>query len=34
MHAVTSAAQTLADADAAHEMEAQALSALELAAHV
>ena len=34
MHAVTSAAQTLADADAAHEMEAQALPALDLAAHV
>ncbi len=34
MHAVTSAAQTLADADAAHEMEAQALPALKLAARV
>jgi hypothetical protein len=34
MHAVTSTAHTLADADAAHEMEAQALPALELAAHV
>jgi len=34
MHAVTSAAQTVADADAAHEMEAQALPALKLAAHV
>jgi hypothetical protein len=33
MHAVTSTAQTLADADAAHDMEAQALPALELAAH-
>jgi len=32
MNAVTSAAQTLADADAAHEMEAQAVPALELAA--
>jgi hypothetical protein len=34
MHAVTIAAQTLADADAANEMEAQALPALELAARV
>ena len=33
MHAVTSTAQTLTDADTAHEMEAQALPALELAAH-
>jgi hypothetical protein len=32
MHAVTSAAQTLADADAAHDMEAQAVRAMELAA--
>ncbi|HEX4815839.1 MAG TPA: DUF932 domain-containing protein [Nonomuraea sp.] len=32
MHAVTSAAQTLPDADAAHEMESQALRALQLAA--
>jgi hypothetical protein len=34
MHAVTSAAQTFTDADAAHEMEAQALPALELAARM
>jgi hypothetical protein len=34
MHAVTSTAHTLADADAAHEMEAQALPALDLAAHL
>ena len=34
MHAVTSVAQTLTDADAAHEMEAAALRALELAAAV
>jgi hypothetical protein len=34
MHAVTSTAQTLGDADAAHEMEAQALPALELAARM
>jgi hypothetical protein len=32
MHAVTSVAQTLDDADAAHEMEGQALRALEAAA--
>lgn len=32
MHAVTSAAQTQADADLAHEMEGQALRALQLAA--
>jgi hypothetical protein len=32
MHAVTSVAQTLADADAAHEMESLALRALDLAA--
>jgi hypothetical protein len=32
MHAVTSTAQTLADADIAHEMEAQGLRALEIAA--
>jgi hypothetical protein len=32
MHAVTSVAQTLADADAAHEMESAALRALEVAA--
>jgi hypothetical protein len=32
MHAVTSTAQTLADADAAHEMESQAVRALEIAA--
>lgn len=32
MHAVTSAAQTLTDADAAHNLEAQALPALALAA--
>jgi hypothetical protein len=32
MHAVTSVAQTLVDADAAHEMEGQALRALETAA--
>ena len=32
MHAVTSVAQTLTDADAAHEMESAALRALELAA--
>ncbi|MFF4128288.1 DUF932 domain-containing protein [Microbispora rosea] len=34
MHAVTSVAQTLDDADTAHEMEAQALRALHLAAGV
>jgi hypothetical protein len=34
MHAVTSTAQTLGDADAAHEMESQALPALELAARM
>ncbi len=34
MHAVTSAAQTVTDADAAHEMEAQALAALDLAAQM
>ena len=33
MHAVTSTARTLTDADTAYEMEAQALPALELAAH-
>jgi hypothetical protein len=32
MHAVTSVAQTLPDADAAHEMESQGLRALEIAA--
>jgi hypothetical protein len=32
MHAVTSAAQTLEDADTAHDMEAQAVRAMELAA--
>jgi hypothetical protein len=32
LHAVTSVAQTLPDADAAHEMEAQGLRALEIAA--
>jgi hypothetical protein len=32
MHAVTSVAQTLTDADAAHDLESQALRALELAA--
>jgi len=32
MHAVTAAAQTQADADTAHEMEASALRALEIAA--
>jgi hypothetical protein len=32
MHAITSVAQTLPDADAAHEMESAALRALELAA--
>jgi hypothetical protein len=32
LHAVTSAAQTLSDADTAHEMEAQALRAMQLAA--
>jgi hypothetical protein len=32
MHAVTSVARTLDDADTAHEMEAQALRALEAAA--
>ncbi|HEX9357029.1 MAG TPA: hypothetical protein VF933_24835 [Streptosporangiaceae bacterium] len=32
MHAVTSVAQTLEDADAAHEMESLALRSLELAA--
>jgi hypothetical protein len=32
MHAVTSLAQTLEDADTAHEMESLALRALELAA--
>ena len=32
LHAVTSAAQTQSDADAAHEMESQALRALEIAA--
>ncbi len=32
MHAVTSVAQTLDDADAAHDMESQALKALQLAA--
>lgn len=32
MHAVTSVAQTLDDADTAHDMEAQALRALHLAA--
>ena len=32
MHAVTSVAQTLDDADAAHEMESLALRSLELAA--
>jgi len=32
MHAVTSVAQMLPDADAAHEMEGQALRALEAAA--
>ena len=32
MHAVTSVAQTLADADTAHEMESAALRALEIAA--
>jgi len=32
LHAVTSVAQTLPDADAAHEMESQALRALEIAA--
>ncbi len=32
LHAVTSAAQTQADADAAHEMEAAGLRALEIAA--
>jgi hypothetical protein len=31
MHAVTSVAQTLTDPDAAYEMEASALRALELA---
>jgi len=34
MHAVTSTAQTLPNADAAHEMEAQALPALQLAAQL
>ena len=34
MHAVTSTAHTLSDADTAHEMEAQALPALDLAAHM
>ena len=34
MHAVTCVAQTLDDADAAHDMEAQALRAMELAAHL
>jgi hypothetical protein len=34
MHAVTSTAQTVDDADTAHEMEAQALPALELAAQL
>jgi len=34
MHAVTSTAQTLTDADAAHDMEAQALPTLEAAAHL
>jgi hypothetical protein len=34
MHAVTSTAQTLGDADTAHDMEAQALPALELAAQL
>jgi predicted ATPase with chaperone activity len=32
LHAVTSVARTLADADAAHEMESQGLRALEIAA--
>ena len=32
MHAVTSVAQTLPDADAAHDMESAALRALEVAA--
>ena len=32
MHAVTSVAQTLPDADAAHEMESQAVRALGIAA--
>ena len=32
MHAVTSVAQTLPDADAAHEMESAALRALDIAA--
>jgi hypothetical protein len=32
LHAVTSTAQTLSDADAAHEMESQAVRALEIAA--
>ena len=32
MHAVTSVAQTLDDADAAHEMESRALQVLQLAA--
>ncbi len=34
MHAVTSAARTLSDADAAHEMEAAAVHALDLAAQI
>lgn len=34
MHAITSTAQTLPDADAAHEMETQALPALQLAARI
>jgi hypothetical protein len=33
MHAVTSVAQTLPDADTAHELESQALRILQLAAH-
>ncbi|WP_289010041.1 DUF932 domain-containing protein [uncultured Thermomonospora sp.] len=33
MHAVTSVARTLPDADAAHEMESRALQVLQLAAH-
>jgi hypothetical protein len=34
MHAVTSVAQTLDDADAAYDLEAQAVRAMELAAHL
>jgi hypothetical protein len=34
MHAVTSVAQTLDDADTAHDMEAQAVRAMELATHL